>query len=158
MGMPERVLVCVDGSPAGIEAARTAIAFCQAWGVGLRAICVVRDSLMARALDAATDASLEPAAGRIVAEGHNLLRFVQDLARPQGVVVEVQLLDGDAVEEILRDAAEHHPDLVVMGRARRAGPGPVIVGSVTEHVLEFAEWPVLVVPAPAARTGARSGG
>lgn len=156
MARPERILLCVDGSPAGIQAARTAVAFAQSWGARLRAICVVRDAALAHVLDAAADAGLEPATRRVVSEARNLLRFVEELARTAGVTVESDVLDGDPVEEILRDAHAHRPDLVVMGRARRVGPGPVVVGSVTEHVLEFADWPVIVVPGPAPHAALRS--
>jgi hypothetical protein len=37
-------------------------------------------------------------------------------------------------------------DLVVMGRSDRHGPSSPYLGGVTEHVLEFANCPVLVVP------------
>jgi hypothetical protein len=35
-----------------------------------------------------------------------------------------------------------------MGRTGRRGPGRALVGTQVEHVLEFTEWPVIVVPAP----------
>lgn len=40
-------------------------------------------------------------------------------------------------------------DLVVLGSAGRRGPGQPYIGHHTQHILEFAEWPVLTVPAPA---------
>lgn len=46
----------------------------------------------------------------------------------------------------LADAHSWHPDYVVIGRTGRSGPGSPMVGSLAVHLLEFTDWPVIVVP------------
>lgn len=54
---------------------------------------------------------------------------------------EAQRLD----EEIVDLAREIETDLIVMGHARRRPRTRLLLGSVAEHVLEFAPCPVLIV-------------
>ncbi len=49
---------------------------------------------------------------------------------------------------LLRVAQQWHADLIVMGRSDKRRPGVPYVGNQTEHLLEFASVPVLVVPYP----------
>lgn len=143
----QRVLLCVDGSPAALAAARLALGLAGDWHVPVRAISVVRDSGIAARLDLVEAGSLPPAEQRAVNAASGVLGHVADLAREQGVEVETVLLSGEPYEMILREAADYRPDLIAIGRVGRRGPRPA-VGSVTEQLLEFTEWPVLVVPAP----------
>lgn len=69
--------------------------------------------------------------------------------------METVLRHGEAFAEILREARAFRPDFVVIGRTRGLGPGPTVIGTVTAQLLEFAEWPVIVVPGVA---GDRLGG
>ena len=59
---------------------------------------------------------------------------------------ETQTHGRHAFEAILDAARQWNADLIVMGRSDERGPGRPYVGSQTEHVLEFTEVPVLVVP------------
>ncbi len=57
--------------------------------------------------------------------------------------------DGGAtgrVEQAGRALRTWNVNLIVMGRSDRRGPSSAYLGSVTAHVLEFADCPVLVVP------------
>ena len=53
---------------------------------------------------------------------------------------------GYAVDEICREAAKSKADLVVIATHRRSGFDRMFLGSVAEHVLRYAECPVMVVP------------
>jgi len=59
------------------------------------------------------------------------------------------VLRGDPLRAILEDAREWQPDLILVGRTGRSGPGSPMVGSLAMHLIEFTEWPVVVVPEPA---------
>jgi universal stress protein A len=60
-------------------------------------------------------------------------------------VVECQVRDGDAAEEILKTAQEGHCDLIVLGTHGRSGLRRLLVGSVAEAVLRKAPCPVLTI-------------
>jgi nucleotide-binding universal stress UspA family protein len=53
---------------------------------------------------------------------------------------------GYAVDEICREARESDADLVVNATHGRTGFNRMFLGSVAEHVVRYAECPVLVVP------------
>lgn len=62
-----------------------------------------------------------------------------------------KIRDGYAVDEICREARESDADLVVIATHGRTGFNRMFLGSVAEHVVRYAECPVLIVPShPAA--------
>ena len=69
-----------------------------------------------------------------------------------GVPVRTQIADGNTAAEIVRYAAEHAIDLVVMGTHGRSGFDRLTLGSVAEKVLRRTPCPVLTIPPGAART------
>lgn len=62
-----------------------------------------------------------------------------------GVEYEVFLAEGHPVQAILSHAAEHRPDLLVMGSHGRSGLERLRLGSVAENVVRSAPCPTLVV-------------
>jgi nucleotide-binding universal stress UspA family protein len=146
--MIARILLAVDDSPAALEAARTAVDLAARLHASVRAVNVLRDGVLGAAL---TAASADPgvAARRGVAAA-SVLDHVARLARRLGVTVETGQLQGQPAGCILAEARAWHADVIVLGRsAQQRRAGAPYVGGETAHVLEFAEQPVLVVPAPA---------
>jgi nucleotide-binding universal stress UspA family protein len=66
------------------------------------------------------------------------------------VPVTVSGAGGDPADEILRYAARHAIDLIVVGTHGHTGVSRILLGSVAERVVRGARCPVLVVPAPVA--------
>jgi len=143
----KRFLLCVDGSRAGMQAARLAIRLAVEGGGEIRAVCATADGEVAEAVDAAGSRE-DSAADRLKRAATAVLARVEDLARSQGLRAESVLREGEPLEVILDEARHWQPDLLVIGRTGRRGPASAVLGSVTAHVLEFTEWPVLVVPVP----------
>jgi nucleotide-binding universal stress UspA family protein len=145
----ERILVAVDDSPPALEAARVAVALAAALGGRLLVVHVLVDSDVA--------STLEEAGGRGIVERRSrtadaLFRHVQGVARTAGVESESVGLHGEPAHLILRQARTWPADLVVLGRGLERGVGGPYVGRVARIVLEYAEQPVLVVPASDALT------
>ena len=65
-----------------------------------------------------------------------------------GVVVTWQIGVGNAVDEILRVAAEEKADLIAMGTHGRTGLRHLVAGSVTEKIVRTSPVPVLTVRVP----------
>jgi nucleotide-binding universal stress UspA family protein len=63
-----------------------------------------------------------------------------------GVPIEPVVREGDAVREILAEAASINADLLTLGTHGRSGFERLFLGSVTETVLREASCPVLTVP------------
>lgn len=64
------------------------------------------------------------------------------------VRVESTVLEGDAVDAILRAAKETHSDAIVMGTHGRRALNRLLMGSVAEQIVRKATCPVLTVRSP----------
>ena len=140
-----RILLAVNDSPAGLAAARAAIHFAKQSGGEVRAVHVLSEP----------GAAAGPRRGvpRLRAEGQQpgasaqVLEYVAGLAERAGVVCEVLTVHGRPARSILDQAAVWQADVIVLGRSGVRHVGQPFVGSQVLHVLEFAEVPVIVVPA-----------
>ena len=64
----------------------------------------------------------------------------------RGLSVQTEVLPGHAIDEIGAAAGDPDVDLVVTSTHGRTGLKHALIGSVAEHVVRYAERPVLVVP------------
>ncbi len=147
---PQRVLVAINGSPASLEASRFALELAAAWRGAVRAVAVVGDERAERLVDEAAGGGEAPAHERRRAALEDALAHVVRAGQSAGITVEQTLLVRPRVQpyEVILDEADHWPaDVIVVGRGHHHGIGRALLGSQTEHVLEFATRPVIVVPA-----------
>jgi len=78
-----------------------------------------------------------------------ILGHVANLAANAGVSATLTTTDdGKPFEALLATAAQWKADVIIIGRSDIRRPGGPYVGSQTEHLLEFTDIPVLVVPEP----------
>lgn len=143
--MIERILAAVDDSPAGLAAARTAVALARTCGASLRMVTVVADSEVTAAISAS---GAPRSTERRQASGRALLEHALALARHAGLDAQIVQRSGEPGHEILQQARAWPADLVVIGRSEHPGAGGPYIGPQTRIVLEFADQPVLVVPVP----------
>lgn len=137
-----RIVLAVDDSPAGLAAARAAVQLAVECSADLRAVHVVTDGDLTRALQSRPAAAhTRPGAGH-----HASLDFVSELAQQARVPVETVLLEGHPARCVIQEAAGWSADVIVLGRSGEHRLGRPYVGSQAQHVMEFAEIPVLVVP------------
>jgi nucleotide-binding universal stress UspA family protein len=148
----ERILVAVDDSPPGLAAARLALALAPGLGGRLRLVHVVADSYVASALRESGGPGM---AERRTAAAAALFRHLQGLARGAGVDGETLERYGEPAQEVLEEARRWPADLIVIGRGLEPGVGGSYVGRQARIVLEYADQPVLVVPAPTSRGDGR---
>lgn len=142
--MIERILLAVDDSPDSLAATRLAVQLAAGLGSQLRAVHVLVDHEVDIALMTATGRPEGPGRGAAVA---SMLTRVVSLAKAEGVAVEAETVSGGVPTAILDMARDWAADLVVIGKSSRSAMGEPYVGALTRHVLEFADQPVLVVPA-----------
>jgi nucleotide-binding universal stress UspA family protein len=123
--MMDRILVAVDDSAPSLAAAEYAIDLVRTHPAVLR---------FAMAVEPGRDAQA-------------VLNHVRTLATNAGVESTTGTCNGaPPFDALLAEARRWNADLIVMGRSDMRRPGRRYVGSQTEHVLEFTEVPVLVVP------------
>jgi len=78
-------------------------------------------------------------------QGRRYLELARKDALRQGVTVECRTRRGDPFEEVIAAANHLTADLIVMGHTGRRGTSRVLIGSVTQRVLDYAPCPVLVM-------------
>lgn len=81
------------------------------------------------------------------------LTQLRERAEAAGVTVRVEEQHGDPARVIVLHANARKADIVILGSNRRRGWRRLREGSVAERVLRRANWPVLIVPWDARRTG-----
>ena len=140
----KRALVPLDGSESSEKAARFALHMAGLEGCELVAVHVV-DEEMALELARYADRPVEVILERMKRSGQGYLDDLRRSAEKKGVEIRGEILVGVPHRRILAMAAEEHADLIVMGTVGRKGPRRVLIGSVTERVVEHSPVPVLVV-------------
>ncbi|CAN5291325.1 hypothetical protein BH11ACT4_BH11ACT4_18170 [soil metagenome] len=142
--MDSGILLAVNDSPAGFGAAAVAIAHAHRLGCTLHVVTVV---------DTGSAASVEFAAGQ-EKSATAVLRHVAALGAKARVEVITHLRHGAVATEILGEARDLGCEFIVMALVDRPGHATPYIGSHTLAVLEFAQTPVMVVPAFHASTPA----
>lgn len=79
-------------------------------------------------------------------EEHRQIQKYAEELRQKGIEVVALLLQGATVETILREANKLDVDLIIIGSHGKSGLYKVLVGSVSEGILQSSNCPVLVVP------------
>ncbi len=143
--MIERILLAVDDTRDSLAAARLAVVLAGQLHARLRVVHVSADHVLDAALAAATGRPEARQGRRDAATA--ILRRVASLATAADVAVETELLTGDVAPAVLSAARTWAADLVIVGKSARSLSGEPYVGAQTRHILEFADQPVLVVPA-----------
>jgi len=139
-----QILIPVDGSEASLAAVHMALrlaGLCP--GCRLTALYVV-DQLVLHTLARFTAGGPGSAQSELEQEGRRHLELARHDAELAGASMEIQTRDGDPFEEIVAMANALSADLIVMGHKGRRGTAGVLIGSVTERVLDYARCPVLV--------------
>jgi nucleotide-binding universal stress UspA family protein len=144
--MYDRILVATDGSPTADRAATHAVALARQSGADLHAVYVIETRT------AYDNAIVDPETVRenFRTEGEAALDVVEERGG-SGVAVTTAIREGVPHEELLAYVDEHDIDLVVMGSKGGSAFKTVLLGSVTEAVLDAEAVPVLVVDDPDGR-------
>jgi nucleotide-binding universal stress UspA family protein len=135
-----RILLAVNDSPAGLAAARTAIRLAAETRGLVRAIHVTGQF----AVDHRNGGPQPADSDR---RSRAVLAHVEELAAAAGVEFEAATLIGVPARVILEEAASWSADVIILGRSGVRHVGQPFVGSQVLHVIEFADVPVVVVPA-----------
>ena len=139
-----RVLVPTDGSHGSVMAAQLAVELLQD-GDGLLTLLYVLDRAVLNELGRVDERTLPEVESEMQEHGRRYLEMLRRHAQEKGVPARTVMLEGDPFEEIVALAREIDADLIAMGHVGQRGTRRVLLGSVTQRVLDFAHCPVLVV-------------
>jgi nucleotide-binding universal stress UspA family protein len=143
-GIFHHILAPVDGSGPAIEAGRFAIKLAALYETRITFVYVV-DTVLVDELMAVSRKPAEQIRQDLEITGQRYLDHLARLAAEAQLEVDQVIRHGTPYLEITRLAGEQGVDLIVIAQVGRRGPPRILVGSVTERVLEYAPCPVLVV-------------
>lgn len=137
----KKILVAVDGSPHSMSALQQALGLAKPLGSTIYLITVI--DMYIESMSVAVDLEEE-----LSKEARSVLDQDKALVEAAGVSCAETIvhMGGEPHEFIVREAANHDVDLIVVGSHGRTGLSRLLHGSVSESVIGHAPCPVLVVP------------
>jgi nucleotide-binding universal stress UspA family protein len=153
--MFEKILVPLDGSEHSIRALEKAVQIAKkfqgkitlihAYSVSVQPIIMPEPTLSSPGIPVLTSEEISGVAEAARASGGKLLTDGEEKAKAGGVEVGKMLVEGHAVQEIVKAAKEGNFDLIVMGARGVSHIRGLLLGSVSDAVIHHATCPVLVV-------------
>ncbi len=138
------ILVPTDGSQSSVAAARLGVRLAVLHRARITFVYVVDDTVV-EDLAGASGRVAQQVQSELEATGQRYLDYLSRLAADAGLTSNQVIRHGMPYSEIADLAQEEGADLIVIGQVGRHGPRRVLIGSVTERVIERAPCPVLVV-------------
>ena len=140
-----QILVPIDGSEASLLAVQMALRVVQLCPACKMTVLYVIDKLVLNELVRFSARGEKEVEAELEEQGRRYLDLARKDAERQGIAVDCQTRKGDPFEEIVAAANGLHADLIIMGHTGRRGTTRVLIGSVTQRVLDYAPCPVLVM-------------
>jgi nucleotide-binding universal stress UspA family protein len=140
----QRILAPTDGSGLSVAGGATAIRLAASQGASITFVYVV-DTVVADELRDASGKTASQVQRELARAGQRYLDHLGRLATEAGLEADRVLRYGIPHVEIVDLATELDVDLVVIAHAGRHGVQRLLIGSVTERVIEYAPCSVLVV-------------
>lgn len=139
-----KALIPIDGSRYSMQAAKYGIKLAKAYGMEILALYVIDETSVESLARLSGKASLEIRSD-LRRDGENCLHDLAELASQEGVKLETLIQEGTPHQVIVDVAQKEGVDLIVIGKVGQRGPRRILIGSVTERVIEATPCPVLVV-------------
>ena len=154
--MFEKILVPLDGSDHSVRALEKAVQIAKkfsgkvtlihAYSVSMQPIILPEPTMLSSpTIPILTAAEISRVVEAARATGERILKDGEARAKAEGVVVEALIVEGHAVQEIVRTAKEGNFDLIVMGARGVSHIRGLLLGSVSDGAIHHALCPVLVV-------------
>ncbi|MBI1848427.1 MAG: universal stress protein [Candidatus Rokubacteria bacterium] len=145
----DEILVAVDGSPDGIEAARFVAALPLPPTSRIRLLAAIEPPYAPRTAPGFIKPTLRAAINEMVAERRTemetMLARVEERFRDTAPVIRRLVVVGHPADEVVSAANQPGVGLVVVGARGLGAVKRLVLGSVSERVLHHAECPVLIV-------------
>ncbi len=138
------ILVATDGSQPSMTAGRLAVQLTALHKARLTFVYVVDDAVAA-GLAGASGKEAKRVQSELELSGQRYLDYLSRLASEADLASNQVIRYGVPYREIAALAREQGVDLIVIGQVGSRGPRRILIGSVTERVIEHAPCPVLVV-------------
>jgi nucleotide-binding universal stress UspA family protein len=138
--MFKKILIPTDGSDYTKTAIARGLEIAKGVGAEVTAMYVVDQTSF---INFPMDSTVVSVYSLLEKEGKDAVAYVVEEGEKMGVKVHTRIEEGSPARKIL-DASKDY-DLIVMGTLGRTGVSKLLLGSVAEKVVRFADCPVMVV-------------
>lgn len=145
-----KILVPVDFSPCSLAGARYAARLAKTTGATLRLFHVVFPYPKVLAVDR-VGADSTPLATAAKATAREEMKKLTAMSFLRDIPCETQIRIGSVIDEIVGESGDPTVDLVVTSTHGISGFRRAFIGSIAEHVVRYAECPVIAVPSRGCR-------
>ncbi|MGD1096066.1 MAG: universal stress protein [Bryobacteraceae bacterium] len=139
------ILVPIDGSEPSLQAVQMALRIIELCPACKMTVFYVIDNLVLNELVRFSRRDEKEVGAELEEQGRRYLDLARKDAERQGITAQCQSRRGDPFEEVIAAANDLRADLIIMGHTGRRGTTRVLIGSVTQRVLDYAPCPVLVI-------------
>jgi nucleotide-binding universal stress UspA family protein len=139
------ILVPIDGSEPSLQAVQMALRIIELCPACKITVLYVIDKLVLNELVRFSKRSEPEVEAELEEQGRRYLELARKSAERQGLTAQSETRRGDPFEEVIAAANDLGADLIIMGHTGRRGTSRVLIGSVTQRVLDYAPCPVLVM-------------
>ena len=140
----KHILAPTDGSQPAMQAGKMAVRLASLHKSDLTFVYVLDDSVAAE-LAGTSKKDVKQVESELEMSGQRSLDYLCRLATEAGLSANQVIRRGEPCDEITELAQEKNVDLIVIGQVGSRGLRRVLIGCVTERVIEYAHCPVLVV-------------
>jgi nucleotide-binding universal stress UspA family protein len=138
------ILVPTDGSQPSVAAGRLAVQLAAVHRARITFVYIVDSSAIGE-MTGTLGKTAQQVQHELELSGQRCLNHLACLAANADLTADQVICYGTPHSEIERLAREQQVDLIVIGQVGHRGPRRILIGSVTERVIEYAPCPVLVV-------------
>ena len=138
----KKILIPTDGSDCSLRAADVGISLAKLLGAEIIVIYAIDIIILEELTKSIGSKDIEK---ELKEKGESYLNYVAKLGKKEGLKTESILTKGEPHDQIVHFAKNLGVDMIVMGTYGRRGTKRILIGSVTERVIEYAPCPVLVV-------------
>jgi len=138
----KNILIPTDGSDHSLRAAELGISLAKVLGAKIFTIYAIDPIILEELTKGIEEKAVEK---ELKEKGERYLNYIVKLAEKEGLTAEAILAKGEPHDQIVYYAKSKGVNMIVMGTLGRRGTKRILIGSVTERVIEYAPCPVLVV-------------
>ena len=137
-----KILVPIDGSNYSISAAEYAMGIAKFRNAEVLIVFVVDEVVIDQFAKVNDRKAVE---AELKKDGERYTNYALRLAEKENVKITQLIVRGRPYEQIVNLAKSFDVDLIVMGTYGHRGAERILIGSVTERVIEYSPCPVLVI-------------
>ena len=138
----KKILIPTDGSNNSMHAAEYGLGIAKMLNAEIMVVFVIDEIVLEQVARLSQHDVFED---ELKMDGQRYIKYVVESAQKAGVRISSMIAEGRPFEQIVHLAKDFNMDLIVMGSYGRRGADRILVGSVTERVIEYSPCPVIIV-------------